>query len=88
METFTKIVSKTEAKYRYWQLHKAERNFFPEEFKPFKIKFMGKVFEIKVNNKDCIMTGLFHYDYTFAEGDEITITKNKNGIYELTVNQK
>ncbi len=79
MEAFTKTVTKTEAKYRYWQLHKDEQSFFPEKFKPFKIKFMGKIFEVKVNNRDCIMTGLFHYDYTFMEGDVIRITKNKNG---------
>ncbi len=86
METFTKIISKTEAKYRYWQIHRADLQFFPEKFKLFKIKFMGKIFEVKVNNRDCIMTGLFHYDYTFMEGDIIKITKNKNGMYELSVN--
>jgi hypothetical protein len=84
---FRRSLTLPEAKYRYLQLHKKEREVFPEKFVIFKIKFMGKVFEIKVNNRNCIMTGLFHYDYTFAEGDVITITKNKNGIYELIVNQ-
>jgi hypothetical protein len=87
MEEFTKVVTKTEAKYRYWQIHKEERNFFPEKFESFKIKFMGKFFEVKVNNRDCIMTGLFHYDYTFMDGDVVRIIKNKNGIYEMRVNE-
>lgn len=87
MEEFTKVVTKTEAKYRYWQLHMNDRGFFPEKFKPFKIKFMRKIFEVKVNNRDCIMTGLFHYDYTFMDGDVVKITKNKNGTYEMSVNE-
>jgi hypothetical protein len=83
---FTKVISGTEAKYRYWQIHKGERDFFPEKFKPFKIKFMKKVFDVKVNNRDCIMTGLFHYDYTFKEGDVIKLIKISNDNYELKVN--
>ena len=88
MEKYTKTISKTESKYRYWQIHKVERNFFPEKFKPFKIRFREKMYDVKVNNRDCIMTGLFHYDYIFQEGDTITIIKNNKGIFELTLNDE
>jgi len=83
VKEFTKILSRSEARHRYWQLHKAERDMFPEQFQIFKLKYSGKIFEMKVNNRDCIMTGQLYADGSFAEGGEITITKNKDGIFEL-----
>ena len=85
---FVKAISPSEAKYKYLGLNKKIREEFPEKDKIFKLKFKTKIFNMKVNNKDCIMLSQLYYMYQFVEGDEIKITGNKNGVFELTVNSQ
>ncbi|MGI0055881.1 MAG: hypothetical protein ACREAK_00745 [Nitrosarchaeum sp.] len=82
---FTKVLSPSAAKYKYFALPKKVRDEFPEKDKPFKLKFKNKVYTLHVNNKDCIMLTQLYYAYQFAEGDEVKITQNKNGVFELAV---
>lgn len=81
--TFNKFLSKPEARHRYWHIHKDQREFFPESNKIFKLKFDGKIFEMKVNHKDDVMTGQLYERHQFLEGDAIIVTKNKDGTYAL-----
>lgn len=83
---FTKVLSPSAAKYKYFALPTKVRDEFPEKDVPFKLKFKNKMYTIHVNNKDCIMLTQLYYEYQFVEGDEVTIKKNKDGIFELTVN--
>ncbi|MCH7648166.1 MAG: hypothetical protein IIA83_06135, partial [Thaumarchaeota archaeon] len=62
---------------------KDDRGFFPESHKVFKLKFDGKVFELKINHKDDIMTGQLYERYRFMDGDRITIKRNKDGSFTL-----
>lgn len=80
---YQKVLSRPEAKHRYWHIHKSEREFFPPSLKMFKLKFDGKIFELKVNHKDDVMTGQIYERYRFLEGDRIIVTKNKDGVYSL-----
>ena len=85
---FVKTLSQSEAKYKYLGLNKKIREEFPEKDKIFKLKFKNKTFDMKVNNKDCIMLTQLYYVHQFVEGVEIKITKNKNGVFEFTVNDQ
>jgi len=82
-DTYSRTINKPEGRHRYWHIEKASRNFFPESDVPFKIEFDGKVFELKVNHKDDIMTGKLYERYRFLEGDRIIVKKKKNGVYSL-----
>ncbi len=82
-EEFQKILNRPEARHRYWHIAKAERDFFPESQKVFKIKFDGKVFDLNVNHKDDIMTGKLYERYKFMEGDRITVKRKKDGSFSL-----
>jgi hypothetical protein len=85
---FVKTLYPSEAKYKYLGLNKKIREEFPEKDKIFKLKFKTKVFDMKVNNKNSIMLTQLYYVYQFVEGDEIKITRNKNDIFEFTVNSQ
>lgn len=83
MEDYTKILSKPEARHRYWHIHKSERNFFPDSNEIFDLEFNGKNFKMKVNHKDDIMTGQLYEKHKFTEGNRIIITKKNDGRYLL-----
>ena len=80
---YTKILSRPEARHRYWHIQKAEREFFPEQLKIFKLEFDEKIYELKVNHKDDIMTGQLYERYKFREGDRIIVKKKKEYLYTL-----
>ena len=54
------------------------------KMKKIDVKFKGKNYPMKVNNKDCIMLSQLYHVYQFQDGDTIKITMNKNN-FELTV---
>ena len=80
---FQKFLNRSEAKTRYWRIQKSDRNFFPDAHEIFKLKFHDNIYELKVNHKDDIMTGMLYADYKFFEGNKIEI-KMKGNIYVLT----
>lgn len=80
---YTKILSRPEARHRYWHIHKTDRAFFPETHKPFKIEFDDKTYELKINHKDDIMTGQLYERYHFREGDRIVVKKKNNNTFVL-----
>lgn len=82
---FTKNLSPSEAKYKYVGLSKKAREEFPEKDVSFKLKFKGKTFDMKVNNKDCIMLSQLYAVYQFQEDDEITISKIGINNFELQI---
>lgn len=83
---FSKTLSASEAKYKYIGLPKKIREEFPEKDQIFKLKFKGKTYDMKVNNKNCIMLSQLYDVYQFQEDDEVKIIINPKG-YELTVNE-
>jgi len=80
---FTKRLNRPEARHRYWHILKDEREFFPEAQETFKLEFDGKVYVLKVNHKEDVMTGQLYERFRFMEDDRIIITKKKNGTYTL-----
>ena len=82
---FTKNLSPSEAKYKYVGLSKKARESFPEKDVLFKLKFKGKTYDMKVNNKDCIMLSQLYAVYQFQEDDEITISKIGINNFELQI---
>ncbi len=84
---FVKNLSASEAKYKYVSLPKSIREGFPVKDEIFKLKFKRKTYDMKVNNKDCIMLTQLYEKHQFIEEDEIIITDGKKeGTYEITVN--
>lgn len=83
-EDYHKTLSRSEARYRYLHIPKADREFFPVEHTEFKIEFDGKTYDLKVNHKDDIMTGKLYERYHFLEGDRIIIKKKKKDLYSMT----
>ena len=86
MVNFVKNLSASEAKYKYVGLSKSIREEFPVKDKIFKVKFKGKIYDLKVNNKNCIMLTPLYEKHSFAEHDELKIIENKKGIFEFMVN--
>jgi len=84
---FVKNLSRSEAKYKYFSLSIEAREEFPKTDKFFDLKFKNKIFTIWVNKKNCFMISKLYDDYTFQEGDEIQVIKDKKGNFELTVNK-
>ncbi len=82
---FSKQLSRSEAKYKYIGLPKKIREEFPEKDQIFKLKFKNKTYDMKVNNKNCIMLTQLYDIYEFQENDPITIII-KNDIFEMKVN--
>ena len=85
MINFVKNLSASEAKYKYVGLPKEIRSVFPAKDKIFKVKFQGKTYKMKVNNKNCIMLTQLYVKYQFKEDDELGIILDKKGIFEFTV---
>ena len=83
---FTKNLSPSEAKYKYVCLTTKIQDKFPEKDKIFKLKFKGKNYDMKVNNRYCIMLSQLYSVYQFKDNDEITITKKDIKNFELVVN--
>ena len=83
MKRYYKSLVKPEARHRYWHIHKADRDFFPESGIAFKLKFHGKIYELKVNHKDDIMTGKLYEKYQFLEGHRISVTRDSDEKYQL-----
>ena len=83
---FVKNLSPSEAKYKYLGFSKKARAEFPEKDVFFKIKFKGKKYDMKVNNKNSIMLSQLYEVYHFQENDEITISKIDDKNFELVVN--
>ncbi len=81
---YRKILNHPEARHRYWHIIKEDRDFFPSAHEIFKLKFHDKVYDMKVNHKDDIMTGQLYEKYRLLEGDSILITKEKDGTFSLT----
>lgn len=86
MINFVKDLSASEAKYKYVGLPKEIREQFPKKDVIFKVKFKGKIYEMKVNNKNCIMLTQLYEKYQFTEDDKLKIIEGKKGIFEFTVN--
>jgi len=83
MKEYSKPLNRPEAKHRYWHIKIDERDFFPDAHVMFKMEFEGKTYDMKVNHKDDIMTGMIYERYRFMEGDRIIVTKKKNNVYTL-----
>ena len=85
---FVKQLSASESKYKYLGLTKKAREEFPDKDEIFKLKFRNKVYDMKVNNKNCIMLTQLYEAYTFKENDEIKLS-TKNGVnFELNLVQR
>jgi len=85
-DEYEKTLNRPEAKYRYWGVLKADRNFFPPAHEIFELKFHNKVYDLKINHKDDIMTGNLYADYKFFEGNKIKIKKSGKK-YVLTADE-
>jgi len=83
---FSKQLSRSEAKYKYIGLPKKIREEFPEKDQVFKLKFKNKTFDMKVNNKDCIMLTQLYEIHQFQENDHVKIIMNRSS-FELKVNE-
>ncbi len=81
---FSKDLSPSEAKYKYFGLPKDTREEFPEKDELFDVKFKGKNYKMRVNNKNSIMLTQLYGAHEFQEGDTLTITSTKKG-FEFTV---
>ena len=83
---FVKNLSASEAKYKYVGLPKDTRDeFFPDKDVIFKVKFKGKTYDMRVNNKNCIMLTQLYEKHQFQENDELKIV-NKKDSFEFSVN--
>ena len=80
---FVKNLTPSEAKYKYLGLSKKDRAEFPEKDVFFKMKFKGKSYDMKVNNKNSIMLSQLYERHEFKEDDEITISKISDKEFEL-----
>lgn len=85
MIKFVKTLSASESKYKYVGLTKSIREEFPEKDVKFKVKFKKKIYNLSVNNKNCIMLTKLYEKYTFKENDTIRLIEVKNSIFDLTV---
>ena len=79
---FAKDLSASEAKYKYVGLPKKIREAFPPKDELFDVKFKGKIYKMKVNNKDCIMLTQLYSIHRFEEGEGIRFTHVKK-FFEL-----
>jgi hypothetical protein len=83
---FSKLLSASEAKYKYLGLPKKIREEFPTKDQIFKLKFKNKIYDMKVNNKNCIMLTQLYDVHQFQENDEIKIISKKDS-FEFKVNE-
>ena len=85
MINFVKELSASESKYKYVGLTKSIREEFPEKDVTFKVKFKKKIYDLSVNNKNCIMLTQLYEKHTFKENDTIRLVEVKNGIFDFNV---
>lgn len=83
MNEFQKILNRPEALHRYWYVPMSDREFFPDAHQVFKLKFDGKLYDLKVNHKGDIMTGELYERYRFLEGDTIIVKKKDKDQFVL-----
>ena len=83
MDEFQKILNQPEARHRYWYVPMSDRELFPDANQVFKLKFDGKLYDLKVNHKGDIMTGELYERYRFLDGDKIIVKKKKDGTFTL-----
>lgn len=83
MAEYSKILSRPEARHRYWHIHKADRDFFPEAGAPFGVEFDGARHELKVNHKGDVMTGKLYARHRFLEGSRIALSGSADEGYVL-----
>jgi len=76
---FSKDLSRSEAKYKYLGLPKKIREEFPEKDELFDVKFKGKIYKMKVNNKNSIMLTQLYGSHEFQEDETLTIKSSKKG---------
>lgn len=81
---FSKPLSNSETKYKYFGLPKKIREEFPEKDIKFSVKFLGKIFQMSVNNKNCIMLSQLYSLHEFKADEILTISDTKSG-YEITI---
>jgi len=81
---FSKDLSPSEAKYKYLGLPKATREEFPEKDELFDVIFKGKIYKMRVNNKNSIMLTQLYSAHEFQEGDTLSIKSAKKG-FEFSV---
>ena len=81
---FSKDLSPSEAKYKYLGLPKKTREEFPEKDELFDVNFKGKIYKMKVNNKNSIMLTQLYRAHEFQAGDTLTIKSTKQG-FEFSV---
>ena len=62
---YEKSISPSEAKYKYLGLPKKIRAEFPPKDEIFQMKFKGKLYKMKVNNKDSIMISQLYDAHQF-----------------------
>jgi len=83
---FSKDLSRSEAKYKYLGLPKKIREDFPEKDELFDVKFQGKTYKMKVNNKDSIMLTQLYGTHEFQEDETLSIKSTKKG-FDFSVNK-
>lgn len=83
---FKKAISPSEAKYKYLALPKKIRDEFPPKDEIFQMRFKGKLYEMKVNNKDSIMISQLYDTHQFQASDLIKIVKNVDMSFSFSVN--
>tara|TARA_Y100000590_G_scaffold433368_1_gene550360 strand:+ start:2598 stop:2855 length:258 start_codon:yes stop_codon:yes gene_type:complete len=82
---FEKMLSRSESKYKYIGIPKKIREEnFPEKDKTFSVRFQDEIFQMSVNNKNCIMLSQLYTKHKFQEGETLTIIKNKSN-FEMSV---
>jgi len=79
------VLSPSEAKYKYFSLTKSSRDMFPKKDQIFKTIFKNKKYELKVNNKNCIMLTSLYSAHEFLPGQTVSFKKIKENEFELSV---
>ena len=84
---FSKNLSPSEAKYKYLGLPKKIRAEFPPKDEIFQMKFKGKSYKMKINNKDSIMITQLYDAHQFQESDLIKIVKSDDANFSFSVSR-
>jgi len=71
---FSKPLSPSEVKYKYFGLPKKIREEFPEKDELFDVKFKGKNYKMSVNNKNCIILSQLYNAHEFKKDSSYTLT--------------
>ena len=84
---FEKSISPSEAKYKYLGLPKKIRAELPPKDEIFQMKFKGKLYKMKVNNKDSIMITQLYDTHQFQASDLVKIVKNDDTSFSFSVDR-